>query len=61
MFFFFLAIFAIFNKEIGEFFLKNCSVISTNFSLFFGIKFRQIFYTQKMKTPLPLGSPAPSK
>jgi hypothetical protein len=62
--FFSLAIFRHFStKKLGIYFyfLGFSSVISTNFSLFFGIKFRQIFYTQKMKTRLPLGSPAPPK
>jgi hypothetical protein len=64
VFFFPLAIFRHFStKKLGIYFyfLGFSSVISTNFSLFFGIKFRQIFYTQKMKTPLPLSSPAPPK
>jgi hypothetical protein len=52
-FFFSWRYFAIFQqRNWGFFFLGGfSSVISTNFSLFFGIKFRQIFYTQKMKTP----------
>jgi hypothetical protein len=63
LFLFSLAIFRHFStKKLGIFFWGGfSSVISTIFSLFFGIKFRQIFYSQKMKTPLPLGSPAPPK